>query len=1685
MEAHVVPEDAPFPAVKRAAVVDLLSELRVTRAIVRQRLQLRSPCLEDLDPQTAAVLRQHMGELEDSLMKQIWEATAALEDAASDRLRAVLKEVLKQPDSKAAYKHVLQVHCSRLINWARLEMNEQIPYDPRRLHEPPPVEPLPRHRHMRRRQHKAGKRKAGKEASDLQPVTRQRGTDGQVVNTLNVLGDPSMSAIIKGATPMAPTLHILADTGSVGTIMGEDVYVKAFSTYMLEEVSPRVYVRTGLGHEEPALGAATVTWQMGGHNFSHRVLVVRGFTNLFVLGIDFLAEHHWTKPDPFANYYVFDGVCKVDFTINPIKTPRPIDVLAGRDVIIPPRSAIMCLARLTGPQGPSTPRGVNHVRLGQGAEGYFLPRLPRKLRPRLTAEPATCRVLAPKQGPDNTWPHEEQERWGQQEDTDRIVVYVTNSSDSPFKLRRGTTLGSYRVASQEEIATTPAAACSTTIIGPEDLDRMDHDGQLPSFDFEAHLRDKCGLEGQHLTDMMAILAERAAAFAVNPHSPPPTHLVQHHIDTGTHQPIKLRPYQHSPAEEEECAQHVTQMLEWGIIRPSHSPWSAPIVMVNKADGSRRFCFDARSLNAITRKDSYAMPRIDDMLTRFRGAKYFSVCDASSGFWQVPMAEDSISKTAFATKRGLFEFLKMPFGLTNAPATFQRLMEQVLGDLLYRPAPQHETSTGFGGPRGCAAPYIDDVIIYSSSWEQHMKDVKEVLDRLQAGGISCKLSKCVFGQQRVKYLGYIISRRGVEPDEGKLAAIRDYPRPTSVKEVQALLGTIGYYRRFIKDFSKKAEPLTRLTKMEEVTTHQPSGQPVTAKKKVHRFSWGPEQEAACELLKSELTKAPILAHPDFTARFYVHCDASDIGLGAVLTQFQVERQVVVAYYSKLFNPQQRRYSATEREALAIVKAVQTWRSYLAGRPFTVLTDHAALRYLPMVRDPTGRVARWVMLLQQYDFVIEHRRGRDNGNADGLSRGPVDAPDPEDPTEALRHPWLHGELAEDEMTVHVAMTFSESDTSGHVAPGAAPRDEEDGRLDATELGRADARAKEDIRLTCMATLEGFDMLAQVKELQRRDPIINAYATYLTQGSLRGIDGTTAALLADLDNFTLIDGLVYRLHRRKHPEQGVMVQLFVPQQLRMSVLKAYHESVLAGHAGINSTYEAVRRRYYWVNMFSDVVEWVRSCSSCAAIKGDKHGRNKGLHPVKQEWQRPFDMIGMDFVGPLPRTIGGNRYVLVIVDYATRWVEAFALPDCTAASVAHVLVTKIFLVYGPASIVLSDRGSHFLNELVHHITDLFQARQVMSSGYRPQTAGLVERTNGALMQLLAHYVHERQHDWDDYLPYVLFAHRTHCREATGMSPFALLLGYEPVLPHDLFLLRDDLLNGVAIEQRNEVGRRVNQARDMARKAVQQRQQRQKEQFDKSIRRPARRYAVGDLVFCLRPHVPTGTVAKLARTYDGPYLIMALLDSARTLKLKRLHDGEMRLAHIDNVKPYYSSMLRYGEEGEPDLTVPERPTEQQMDKATEYLDHAVRAAVRILPGERIRPVIEHALQDQHQAVPQPVPNMPSSVQPIDDLVHQYSVQPPTPLAEHLLPPPVPSYVPREAAAARHLQLSPRPRRAVRPPSDRATDQPPDKMDMEQQPDKTTRSLMKGTVTTRRGRKVKVTQDVQDALRQESPKRHH
>ena len=999
-----------------------------------------------------------------------------------------------------------------------------------------------------------------------------------------------------------------------------------------------------------------------------------------------------------------------------------------------------------------------------------------------------------------------------------------------------------------------------------------------------------------------------------------TNRATHRIDTGGNPPVFVRPYRMSPAQRQEIDKNVTQMLQNNIIKDSVSPYSSPVLLVKKPDGTFRFCVDYRKLNLVTKKDVYPLPRIDETLDLLGQARYYSTLDLLSGFWQVPLHPDDAEKTAFSTDQGHYEFLVLPFGLCNAPSTFQRLMNNVLKS-----------------HRKFVLVYIDDVIVYSPTFDEHLKHLQITFDALREAKLTVKASKCNWGKLEVKYLGHLISNKTVKPDPAKVSAVQSFPTPKCLKDLQTFIGLIGYYRRFVPNMATVAAPLYKLMK------------------KNTEWKWEEKQESAMKELKHMLTSTPLLRLPDFTRPFILHTDANDTGLGAILCQEYTEDGVTtehpINYASRSLNKAERNYSTTDRECLALLWSIALFRPYLVGVHFTVYTDHSALQWLLDHKDSSSRLMRMVLRLQEYDYTVISRPGSANANADALSRLPALLEQMEpivhcvsvvtrtatSSLPAARRTGIDPDLALHPDAYDYDAAVQESLRGRENAQDAqntqSPHTEDFDEEESDELISDDIIDIDETEMIMQISIPVLDIIEEDIYDSDRSPIVHPLTQEeleskydsdseheIHQQNLQPIaqaqrdDVKLSSFFAAADtpqsDFILHDNLLYRVlddEDRKESETTYKYRFVVPDSMKPMLLREYHDGVLAAHSGEQRTYDRIKQKYWWLNMKKEILDYVRSCTKCNCRKPYRRHQQIPVGSLPTPHQ-PFECVSIDILGPLPSTRRRNKYILVVTDHYTRWPIAIPLTSQRTTTVATALIERVFCEYGFPATLLSDRGTNFLSNLMTSVLHLFRIKKLNTSAYHPQCNGMTERFNHTLATQLTHYCNSSQTDWDEYLPYVLFAYRTAPHRITRFSPYYMMYGREAKFPIDTAIPAVDASNLTdlsAIEYVSELVKKMKELQEIVIKQSEQTQQ-QKEEYNRTLA-DVPNYSIGSKVLLYIPVAKKGQSKKLTALWKGPYEVIDSWPNRLNYRLQKLDKkGKNKIAnakpilvHVGRMKPY------------------------------------------------------------------------------------------------------------------------------------------------------------------------------------------
>ena len=890
----------------------------------------------------------------------------------------------------------------------------------------------------------------------------------------------------------------------------------------------------------------------------------------------------------------------------------------------------------------------------------------------------------------------------------------------------------------------------------------------------------------------------------------------------------------TPDRLKEIQKQTEEKLKQGIIEKSSAPWSSNCVCISK-NGKIRIAVDYRKLNEVTVKDNYLLPTIQECLDQLHGTRFFTSIDAAQAYHQIPLAtERDKDLTSFVVPGGgLYRYKYMPFGLVNAGAVWTRFIDEVLEGLRWN----------------ICLVYADDILVYTKSNDvrDHIRDLDKVFDKLDEYNVQVKGDKMRLALRELPFLGQLVSEEGCRPDPLKTRAITDLVAPTSVHQLRRVMGMFAYYRKYIKGFADIAAPLYELC-----------GKNAQNKRNAQtkNIALSERQMKAFEELKRLLTTEPIfLKFPEWNAPFEVHCDASDVGVAAVLWQKSAEGEDkgVVMYASRMLTPAERKYHAYEKEALALVWSLDLFSHYLRRR-FRVITDCRSLTYLKTNSSNT-RVARWMLRLQEFDFDIQHRPGRLSSDCDGMTRQPLQSTNPygESPAEPLyddaphKSVFVYTDMPSEDKVVDVRpitrASRSKEQTSDTVdtsrkRPGR-PRKEnaavekevvverglDNKHGDQPPEDPQEATASEETFFDCAKDLQGWNIETWLAEQSNPgDKGIGLIKEHLRKALEDGRETKFC--------YT-VDGLL----ARKKEDKAHRHRIVVPESLKAFVLGQHHNMPLHAHQGRERLLKMVASRYYWSKMSADIKRWTDSCASCIKRKTPrKMGMGLTTNALASE---PWEVIGVDLVGECLQTTSGNKWILTITDHFTRWPIAVAIPDKKASTVARVLYEHLVTEHGVPRKILTDQGKEFVNEAIDLLCSRWGIKKVVTGGYNPQANGACERFHRWLNAAMTQLYDRKSPDWDQYLPAISFAYRVSQNDSTGYSPFFLNKGREATLPSDVVFSPEEI--------KKEENSYVEDMTEKLRKSFEIARHRQFSAFTDNLHRQPDRhkpnYSKGDLV--------------------------------------------------------------------------------------------------------------------------------------------------------------------------------------------------------------------------------------------------
>lgn len=943
--------------------------------------------------------------------------------------------------------------------------------------------------------------------------------------------------------------------------------------------------------------------------------------------------------------------------------------------------------------------------------------------------------------------------------------------------------------------------------------------------------------------------------------------IQHEIPINDRKPIFSKQYRLPMTQRKEINDQIQKMLTENIIRPSKSPWNSPVILVSKKseDGNQkwRLVIDYRKLNEKSISDSFPLPNITEILDQLGGAEYFSTLDLASGYHQLLMKETDKEKTAFSTESNHYEFNRLPFGLKNAGRTFSRLMNYVL-----------DGNIG----KDCFV-YLDDIVIYSKTVEEHNLKLSRIMNKLRQFNLKLHPEKCKFLKTQVVYLGHLITKEGIQPDPGKINCVENFPVPKNTKDIKSFLGLVGYYRKFIEGFAEIAKPLTKLLR------------------KKSYFNWTEDCEQSFKKLKEILINPPLLQYPNFEETFNITTDASSFALGAILSQGKIPNDKPVAYAGRVLNEAETRYSTIEQEMLAIIWGVKHFRPYLFGKKFNIITDHKPLTWMFNIKDPSSRLMRWRIRLEEYHFDIYHKKGQLNTNVDALSR--------------IQHfPEQNILITTRAKTLQQKEIINEIIENTWIQEIKFDKREENKINNKIHLLSLNDNIISDIEQNNNVMLKENDVYLKKKRLQNDFYlIVKDDITYDIDFNKFIITFEKMIKIAEMENikelniikhnnyfenlnYEAIKSVISKILQEKEIKLKIYIQEIIKLQEKADIEKLineYHSSYLGGHVGINRLENKIKQFYSFPKMKDEIAKIVLKCEKCQKNKYGKH--TKMPMEVTTTSRKPFEKIALDIVGPLPESPTGNKYILTMIDDLTKYACAVPIINQEADTIARAFVNNFVLHHSIPEEILSDNGSNFVSELFKNTCKLLKIKNIYAAPYHPETNGALERTHRTLKEYLRIYVNENLNNWDVWIPFAIFTFNTTPHSSTGYSPHELVYGIKINLPTSLKNKPQAIYNydnyyfelRYLLQKSHEIARQ-NQIRN---------KEKAKENYDTKLNK--KQFKMGDKVLIQKLNIK-GQGRKLNQLYDGPYEVTGIPSDVNTeINIK----GKNKVFHNNILKKY------------------------------------------------------------------------------------------------------------------------------------------------------------------------------------------
>lgn len=969
---------------------------------------------------------------------------------------------------------------------------------------------------------------------------------------------------------------------------------------------------------------------------------------------------------------------------------------------------------------------------------------------------------------------------------------------------------------------------------------------------------KARIPAHAIPKLLPLCQEYSDIFHLEGDKPSTNNFYTQSLTLNDHTPVYIKNYRLPQSQKEEIRTQVRELFRNDLIEMSTSNYNSPLIVVPKKsqDNTKRWrlCIDYKQLNKKLVPDKFPLPLITDIFDGLTNAKFFSAMDLQSGYHQIPLDKKSRPLTAFNTEDGYYQFKVLPFGLNIAPSSFTRMMTLAFSGL---------------GPSK-AFIYMDDLIVIGFTEDNHIKNLTEVFETCRKYNLKLNPLKCDFFKTEIQFLGHICTDKGLLPDHKKLNVIEKYPTPDSKEAAKRFVAFANYFRRFIPNFSEIAKPLNALSR------------------KRIPFHWSEYCEEAFQKLKTALMNPPILAYPDFSKKFHITVDASQIACAGYLSQDHDGIDRPIAYISRAFTKCELNKPIIEKELIAIHFAITQFRHYVYGKEFTVFTDHKPLIYLFKMKNPSSKLTRIRLDLEEYQFEIKHISGKSNVVADALSRITIDE---------LKNQYNYNVLA---------ITRSMNKNSNNLDANTAQNKQNNQNTEKIKyvpVYEEICTIKDKNIPTARSARRKNTNTFEIKINKRRKQILRAKFDLTV---LRSLENVLNSLERELKqdninkiNWPLHDEIfkhftIQQFKEACHKKLNFLTIALTPTQKKIEskaekekILEHYHNDELyGGHIGKKRLYAKLKTLFYWKNMPKDIAKYCKNCHTCKLTKPGI--KTKESLKITETPQKAFDAVQIDTVGPLPKSENNNQYVVTIIDELSKFVVAIPTPDKSAKTIATAIFEQFILKYGPMKSIRTDMGTEYRNELLTEICKLMKVTHCTSTAYHHQSLGGVERNHAILNQYLRAYVHLPNDDWENSLKYFVFCYNNSYNSTNNFkyTPFELIYGRKINLPNNLTNKIDPIYNidNYALELKY----RLQKAHAETQELIDKQKLLTKKYYDKKLNEIS--VKPGEMV-----KIRTEPYNKFNNIYSGPHKVIRIEDKNIVLEYK----GKPYTIHKDRVLKY------------------------------------------------------------------------------------------------------------------------------------------------------------------------------------------